>query len=1152
MQLKVMIPSIRYWRRHECNAEPGRFVCLHRKARASSVLDEAFLLGSTVSTRVQQLMVLSSGQHLVHKANANFFRREGGIVMRKIVVSSLVMLVAVMTIAVVARAKEIERTLDFEPDTVVVYTRYFCGGTIILQGEPHAAEPVGPGWGNGKMWTWDAAGFNGTAHSGLFMDGWKGVDNSVQMTPYFRVASSTGFPNDNIGTCVISGNKSLFCGATTSQAASLCYVDQIGTGYGNSWSQTVVTPQYTFNADEQIDLSYAYNNDGEPGYDFTRVTLQIYDWWQFAWVDYGTLAEYTGLISGSETIDVDSYMSSLTPPVDFRIGFTFTSDGGYSDEDGTFLTACGGLEIDDYSLAWSGGPIDIEDFEGVADGGLPSGWSHEYTGCGDYAMVRHLNDLPVGLDQDPCVSVIGPAWSGIKDSVLVFYDPVTPGYPHPICQNNFAQSPIIDLSSHPELHGRSLQCEMFGSLPLMDYIFMYWQVRYTPGCESGGWSPWANDNYIYYTSESMSCRPMEFDVSAYVPPAAQQVQVGLGVLNYCDEDPWGVGGCTYSCNATPYFDNVTFAIYGSDVAPYISMRELDYFQDQFAEDGTLNPTSTADTRTSNYRGLLVPPIFGDTMSVRGAAHDMEVWLQFRIDPIGPRQPVTAPFFTTWFPTVQTGAWQEARMDTAEVTESAGIATRVSAGRYMSTFHEADFVRIANGLGEGTEILLNNLFVPGTRIEYFIKAKYIGSSDWFLLPDTTGGVYEEFEILPMYRDDGEGGLQWPCLIVVDHFGQRGNGRLEDFERNSHRIGQHLAANDYEFDTFSKMGATSDLRNGIGRWAANAGQFGGPGVYEYNWGPGATPQQFLAYTHCMLNAGNVYDYCMYQEDVDMISSWLTDFSHAKFFWLSGDQVTRELDRRTLWGKSFLNNILGVTHIHKNYAGMTGGLDYCLPVNCVVGGSVPTNPFQYVIRMNGCPRNFNVIGVSGSAPGASAEKEYDAQSTKRYAAVSNTVSLVGGANFKTLTEGYDNCVMRDDDVLRFPACGADSVITTWFNAVLTWGGYGSTGLCSPVVVNVNPNTGGAPAVVTSLAQAYPNPMNPTATISYTVGTPGKVLLRVFDVTGRVIRTLVDEQKATGRYSVTWDGSSDRGEKAASGVFFYQLEGPGHKSAKKLVIIQ
>jgi len=104
--------------------------------------------------------------------------------------------------------------------------------------------------------------------------------------------------------------------------------------------------------------------------------------------------------------------------------------------------------------------------------------------------------------------------------------------------------------------------------------------------------------------------------------------------------------------------------------------------------------------------------------------------------------------------------------------------------------------------------------------------------------------------------------------------------------------------------------------------------------------------------------------------------------------------------------------------------------------------------------------------------------------------------------------------------------------------------------------PQTGvpgiGTPDAAMWVGAAYPNPMNPTATIKYTIGTPGKVMLRVFDVSGRVIRTLVDETQPTGAYSVIWDGTNDRGERVSSGVFFYQFEAPSYKSAKKLVLLQ
>jgi hypothetical protein len=201
--------------------------------------------------------------------------------------------------------------------------------------------------------------------------------------------------------------------------------------------------------------------------------------------------------------------------------------------------------------------------------------------------------------------------------------------------------------------------------------------------------------------------------------------------------------------------------------------------------------------------------------------------------------------------------------------------------------------------------------------------------------------------------------------------------------------------------------------------------------------------------------------------------------------------------------------------------------------------------------------VIGVSTSAGcNAVAEREYNLAAhpgLHSYSAVSNDVSVAGGASYRTFTEGYDFTVMRADGHMGFPACDTSAVIIkTWMDCVLTWGRWSQTEICNPILVNVNPNTGVAPAVVSSLAQAYPNPMNPTATISYTVGTPGKVMLRVFDVTGRVIRTLVDESQATGRHAVIWDGANDRGEKVASGVFFYQLDAPGFKGAKKIVILQ
>jgi hypothetical protein len=89
-------------------------------------------------------------------------------------------------------------------------------------------------------------------------------------------------------------------------------------------------------------------------------------------------------------------------------------------------------------------------------------------------------------------------------------------------------------------------------------------------------------------------------------------------------------------------------------------------------------------------------------------------------------------------------------------------------------------------------------------------------------------------------------------------------------------------------------------------------------------------------------------------------------------------------------------------------------------------------------------------------------------------------------------------------------------------------------------------------SLYQCYPNPFNPFTRITFSVAVPGGVALRIYDISGRPIRTLVDGWRDAERYEVAWDGRDDTGNAVASGVYFYQLEAPGHTEAKKMVLLR
>ncbi|MDP2885036.1 MAG: S8 family serine peptidase [Ignavibacteria bacterium] len=91
-----------------------------------------------------------------------------------------------------------------------------------------------------------------------------------------------------------------------------------------------------------------------------------------------------------------------------------------------------------------------------------------------------------------------------------------------------------------------------------------------------------------------------------------------------------------------------------------------------------------------------------------------------------------------------------------------------------------------------------------------------------------------------------------------------------------------------------------------------------------------------------------------------------------------------------------------------------------------------------------------------------------------------------------------------------------------------------------------------VFTLSQNYPNPFNPTTTIRYSVPAQGRVRLRVFDLVGREVASLVDEEEASGSYLINWRGTDNYGRPLASGVYFYKLDGPGQQITKKLILLK
>ncbi len=84
-------------------------------------------------------------------------------------------------------------------------------------------------------------------------------------------------------------------------------------------------------------------------------------------------------------------------------------------------------------------------------------------------------------------------------------------------------------------------------------------------------------------------------------------------------------------------------------------------------------------------------------------------------------------------------------------------------------------------------------------------------------------------------------------------------------------------------------------------------------------------------------------------------------------------------------------------------------------------------------------------------------------------------------------------------------------------------------------------------SLSQNYPNPFNPSTIINYSIPKASFVTIRVYDVLGKDVATVVDEYKPIGKYSVKFDAS-----KLTSGNYFYRIQTSNYSETKKLILMK
>lgn len=185
----------------------------------------------------------------------------------------------------------------------------------------------------------------------------------------------------------------------------------------------------------------------------------------------------------------------------------------------------------------------------------------------------------------------------------------------------------------------------------------------------------------------------------------------------------------------------------------------------------------------------------------------------------------------------------------------------------------------------------------------------------------------------------------------------------------------------------------------------------------------------------------------------------------------------------------------------------------------------------------------------PGDTVEIQWIATDNDQVDSVSIYYSENGGSDYTKIAVGEPN-----DSLYEWiaPSIESDSCLVrvVAYDPVLLTGEDTSDSLFSIKIITGDGDD--IPKLVFRLLQNYPNPFNPITRIRFSIGEASNVTLKVYDVSGRVIRVLVDEQLKADTYEVIWDGRDNRGKTVTSGIYFYRLSAGRFTKTRKMVLLR
>jgi len=422
-----------------------------------------------------------------------------------------------------------------------------------------------------------------------------------------------------------------------------------------------------------------------------------------------------------------------------------------------------------------------------------------------------------------------------------------------------------------------------------------------------------------------------------------------------------------------------------------------------------------------------------------------------------------------------------------------------------------------------------LTVPGAVLWYYYSATDgVGTTSAY--PKNAPDSYFEYSLLPTRlpasRHD---------ILLVDKHGRRVPGEDRNYLHSSeYYYRETLGILGYEWDVYDveRPSASDALSNGPDTsmykyydtqiwWCADFDAFTIRRVDQkrlIDWLNQASPER----DRNLLIAGNDVAFDLMENRAETLGFFET--------WLASDYI------ETAVGPVNVDSVPGLVDSPGGWDFMTGDSELGADGQAILAG--------------GCPilHQFDVIDA---APGTGAEIVADYVkadcTTRRPAGVAYTHPTLG---YQTVMLGFDPIYVMDGEV-----CGDNNY---------TAEGYFRTGIAerASLVKNVMLYFGKSPtaaptgvpdAMTAALSHAYPNPFNPVTKIAYSIREAGPTTIEVYNIAGRVVRTLLDTELAAGASGyVLWDGTNDGGERCASGVYFYRLRAPGYTETRKMVMLK